>query len=150
MTDPTTSVEPTKDPTSGVGESPFKGPYFHMHGKIWMPSAKGGDTFVLDVRGWGYLTGRGGALGLDEDEAAKIQDAFGDKVAAALNAYETPAKPQSDRVKELESALRDVDVHSLIITSGTSRGCSEIDHQKIVALIHRVRKALQEQPKCTL
>ena len=148
MTDPTTSVEPTKEP--GVGESPFKGPYFHMHGKIWMPSAKGGDTFVLDVRGWGYLTGRGGALGLDEDEAAKIQDAFGDKVAAALNAYETPAKPQSDRVKELEAALR---LAKEFIENGIDYGFISLPDDKgdpSHDTLPAIRKALQEQPKCTL
>jgi len=147
MTDPTTSVEPTKDPTSGVGESPFKGPYFHMHGKIWMPSAKGGDTFVLDVRGWGYLTGRGGALGLDEDEAAKIQDAFGDKVAAALNAYEAPAKPQPDRVKELEAALHEI-AKQRLYSECDFDVCDNYDWVGgYDACVEVARKALQEQPK---
>ena len=41
----------------------------------------------LDVRGWGFLIG-GGALGLDDDTAAKIQDAFHQHVVDALNAYE--------------------------------------------------------------
>ena len=41
---------------------------------------------VLDVRGWGYLTGKGsGALGLDEASAIKIQDDFGEGVVKALN-----------------------------------------------------------------
>lgn len=83
-------------PQSDVGKV-FRGPFKHVMGKIWMPSAKGGDTFVLDVRGWGYLTGRGGgALGLGEDEAMKLQDAFGDMVAAALNAY-APAVSELDK-----------------------------------------------------
>jgi hypothetical protein len=40
---------------------------------------------VCDMRGWGFLTGTGGGLGLDEDEAAKIQDAMGQKIADLLN-----------------------------------------------------------------
>lgn len=38
------------------------------------------------MRGWGYLTSKGSeALGLDEDEAAKIQDAIGAHVAELMN-----------------------------------------------------------------
>jgi hypothetical protein len=39
---------------------------------------------VLDLRGWGFLTG-GGSLNLPEDEAAKIQDAIGEKITALMN-----------------------------------------------------------------
>jgi hypothetical protein len=39
---------------------------------------------VFDVRGWGFLTG-GNSLNLPEDEAAKIQDAIGERVAALMN-----------------------------------------------------------------
>ena len=42
---------------------------------------------ALDVRGWGRLTGTGGGLGIQEDEAAEIQDAFQQHVVDALNAY---------------------------------------------------------------
>lgn len=49
---------------------------------IWAPSLKGGDNHVADVRGWGYLTGRGhGALGLSSEEAMKTQDAWGEHIA---------------------------------------------------------------------
>ena len=42
---------------------------------------------VLDVRGWGYLTGQGSkALGLSAGSAARIQDDFGSSVVALLNA----------------------------------------------------------------
>lgn len=50
--------------------------------KIWAPSEKGGETFILDVRGWGYLTGKGsGALGLPHDLAISMQKATGDLAA---------------------------------------------------------------------
>jgi hypothetical protein len=49
----------------------------------------GGATIVLDIRGWGYLTGRGhGALGLGETEAMAEQVAFARHVAAVLNEAE--------------------------------------------------------------
>jgi len=49
---------------------------------IWAPSARGGETKILDVRGWGYLTGLGhGALGLPEDQAIAIQEANGELAA---------------------------------------------------------------------
>ena len=41
---------------------------------------------VLDLRGWGYLTGKGaGALGLTEEDAAKVMDQFGKWVVMRLN-----------------------------------------------------------------
>lgn len=40
---------------------------------------------AMDVRGWGRLTGKG-ALGLSDDDAAKIQDDFGESVVRVLNA----------------------------------------------------------------
>ena len=43
-------------------------------------------TMVIDLRGWGYLTGKGhGALGLDQDTATKVQDRFGDELVTLLN-----------------------------------------------------------------
>lgn len=51
---------------------------------IWGPSRKGGETKLLDIRGWGYLTGHGhGALALPADEATAIQKAMGEFVAHA-------------------------------------------------------------------
>lgn len=42
------------------------------------------NDMIADVRGWGYLTGRG-ALALSEEEAIKIQDRIGAEVARAMN-----------------------------------------------------------------
>lgn len=71
----------------------FKPPFFGSNmGKIFCKT-QCGDTTVLDVRGWGYLTGTGGGLGMGEDEATKIQDQFEAWVCAALNAYVGHSKP---------------------------------------------------------
>lgn len=45
---------------------------------------------LLDIRGWGYLTGSGQALATPHsfDEAAKIQDRIGELVATRLNALD--------------------------------------------------------------
>ena len=51
----------------------------------WIEDSKG--QRMLDMRGWGYLTGKGSeALGMDEDAAAKIQDDIGKRTAELLNA----------------------------------------------------------------
>ena len=43
-------------------------------------------ALVLDLRGWGYLTGKGhAALGLDEQTAMDAQDRFGDEIVTLLN-----------------------------------------------------------------
>jgi hypothetical protein len=53
------------------------------------PSLKGGDAKVCDIRGWGYLTGKGhGALGLPEAEAIAIQEANARLIAAAPELFE--------------------------------------------------------------
>jgi len=52
----------------------------------------GGDNPVLEIRGWGYLTGNGhGALGLSHAEAVSEQKRFASFVVDALNATSTPA-----------------------------------------------------------
>lgn len=41
---------------------------------------------VLDLRGWGFLTGKGtGAKGLPEETAANIQNGIGSRLAALMN-----------------------------------------------------------------
>ena len=60
----------------------FRAPFKHIYGKIFDAN----NAPVLDVRGWGYLTGNG-CLGLPEDEAAEIQDRFGNQVAELLTKH---------------------------------------------------------------
>jgi hypothetical protein len=58
-------------------------------GYIWADSLKGGRTHMIDVRGWGYLTGRGsGALALDNDTASRLQDELGRLIASAPDLLE--------------------------------------------------------------
>lgn len=53
------------------------------------PSKKGGHAKVCDIRGWGYLTGKGhGALGLTEEEGYAIQQANAALIAAAPDLLE--------------------------------------------------------------
>lgn len=55
-------------------------------GYIWMRSAKGGQTVLANVRGWGYLTGQGsGALGLSEADAMAAQRRWGELIMRAIN-----------------------------------------------------------------
>jgi hypothetical protein len=58
-------------------------------GYIWADSLKGGKTHMIDVRGWGYLTGRGmGALALDNITASRLQDELGALLCAAPDLLE--------------------------------------------------------------
>lgn len=76
-------------------------------GYIWMSGKKGGQTLLAQIRGWGYLTGRGdGALGLPEKEAVQEQLRWGDMIVEALNEYRTPP----DRAIEAERILVDIAV----------------------------------------
>jgi len=65
----------------------------------------GGVAKLLDVRGWGYLTGTGhGALGLSAEEAAAAQTEFTDFVVTAVNAYDKHRALIETLVKALEEA----------------------------------------------
>ena len=62
----------------------FRGPFYGIGcGKIFQ-RAKYGDCCVLDIRGWGHLTGSG-TLAMNEEEAAKVQDQFEKWVIDTLN-----------------------------------------------------------------
>ena len=69
-----------KPSVASAGYSPWVPP-FHFD-TVAVFDSKG--HRVCDMRGWGFLTG-GGACNLPEDEAAKIQDAMGEKIAALMN-----------------------------------------------------------------
>lgn len=78
------------------------GPFFLMEGSGWIcgTDAFGGLCHVADIRGWGYLTGRGQALALHPDDAIEAQqraakfivDAMNEKMIrdAAMQAQPTP------------------------------------------------------------
>ena len=66
------------------GYAPWTPPFLYNRDGQWIEDIRG--HRILDMRGWGYLTGKGSqALGLDEDEAAKIQDGIGEHVAELMN-----------------------------------------------------------------
>lgn len=68
--------------------------YSHNASAIFCPSAKGGERTILDMRGWGYLTGKGhGALGLDSETAAKEQDALAEFIIEACRRAASPQPP---------------------------------------------------------
>jgi hypothetical protein len=89
------------------------------HGRVWQRNRKiGGVTNLVDVRGWGYLTGKGhGALGLDETAAIEIQSTIENYIAAA--------NPQAileliERAEKAESLL------SAAMKSQRTKGCVEV------------------------
>lgn len=61
----------------------FQPPFRYSIGAIW-GSGEGAEK-LLDIRGWGHLTG-GGAHNLPAEQAAKIQDEIGEHLAQLLNA----------------------------------------------------------------
>lgn len=65
-------------------------------GYIWGRSKKGGKTVIANVRGWGYLTGKGaGALGLTEAEGIDIQREWGEMICEAVNELAHARKKQN-------------------------------------------------------
>lgn len=64
--------------------NPWQPPFHYNMAGQWIEDSKG--QRMLDIRGWGFLTGKGSeALGMDEDAAAKIQDDIGKRVVELLN-----------------------------------------------------------------
>ncbi len=76
---------------------------------IWAPSAKRGEAKIFDVRGWGYLTGKGdGSLGLSEDQAIAIQTANANLAAAApdlLAAYKAALARAEEAERQRDEAF---------------------------------------------
>ncbi len=62
------------------------GPFFLMEGSGWIcgTDAFGGLCHVADIRGWGYLTGRGQALALHPDDAIEAQQRAAKFIVAAI------------------------------------------------------------------
>ena len=82
---------------SALTEGPLKGPFsYNDYGTM---IACAGNPMCLEIRGWGYLTGRG-ALALKEDVAIKHQDAFAEAVVTALNGYDEQAA-ELEKAREL-------------------------------------------------
>lgn len=80
--------------------APFK---YDAHSAIVFDS-KG--THVLDVRGWGHLTG-GAAMRLRDDEANRITDTFGSTVAWLLT--HAPALLRATQLaRQMSSSLRGI------------------------------------------
>lgn len=73
--------------TNPLTEKPVQ--FKFWNNAIWRePDKIGGQAKVLDVRGWGYLTGNGhGAHGLDQNTAASAQEEFGELVTSLLNQH---------------------------------------------------------------
>ena len=61
---------------------PFKKPFVYDDYGYSIMDANGNK--VIDVRGWGYLTGKG-ALGYSSDKAKGIQDNIGRHIAQMMN-----------------------------------------------------------------
>lgn len=59
--------------------------YCALSNKVWGRDHHGSETPVCDIRGWGYLTGRGGGLALDSAVAIEVQKRTGEAIAAGLN-----------------------------------------------------------------
>lgn len=73
------------DPSSNNPYAPWVPPFKYNSEGQWIEDAAG--NRMLDMRGWGFLTGKGSqALGMDEDKAAALQDRVGTRVAVLLNA----------------------------------------------------------------
>lgn len=66
------------------GYEPWTPPFRYDDEGQWIEDSKG--KRLLDMRGWGFLTGAGeAALGLSSEVAAQIQDGIGERVTDLLN-----------------------------------------------------------------
>lgn len=71
-----------KSPAAMAGYAPFKPPFKYDTDGLCIRDSD--NNFILDVRGWGYLTGTGGGLGYSSEKAASIQDKIGERVAQIM------------------------------------------------------------------
>ena|SRR5687768_9366830 len=99
---------------------PWKPPFVYNRGGQWIQDSNG--ARILDMRGWGFLTGKGG-MNLPEDEAAKIQDGVGEYVTTLLNS--TRPAPVAAEGEIAKTAARNAAVSVYGYYSGGDAGASD-------------------------
>ena len=67
---------------------PWKPPFNYNPDGQWIEDRNG--ERIVDIRGWGFLTGKG-SLAMDENKAAKIQDDLGKHLTEMMNRDYTQA-----------------------------------------------------------
>ena len=84
--------------------APWKPPFrYHADGQ-WIEDSNG--ERMLDVRGWGYLTGMGSeALGIGYDDAVRIQDNIGQLTVKLLNAQTEAKMSELSEVQTLRAEV---------------------------------------------
>lgn len=110
--------------------------------QVWGRSRKDGLAHVVDIRGWGYLTGRGhGALGLSEEEGIAAQKAVQAYLVAAWN--NLPAL--ISRIEEMEGALEEarefIDRYS-DVRDGDYGG---VEPNEAMQIVHAIDQALKTE-----
>lgn len=116
---------------------------------LWVKSgetALGGTAHVADIRGWGYLTGRGHALAMESDDAFGVQKLWAALVVAAVNALPVHLA----RIRELEAA-RLAPAIPAVGESEVLRAMERIkyapgDHDAIQVIVAFARAALAPPP----
>lgn len=79
--------------------SPWTPPFYYDDLGTRIVDAK--ERIILDVRGWGFLTGKGQeALGMTENKAEDIQNAIGEHVTRLLN-----LQPASDAATQTDEEI---------------------------------------------
>lgn len=93
---------------------PWKGPFkYNEEGQFIVDSD---NQIMLDIRGWGWLTGKGsGGMKLDDSVAATLQDRMGNHVCNLLNADIKP----DPKFKCSASFCTDQEVPGSIFMGGT-------------------------------
>ena len=107
-------------------------------GYIWADNLKGGQTHMIDVRGWGYLTGRGhGALDLSYEDAKRLQDELGGLLCAAPETLlaleellEVINQPDAPDTYALFAAVAKGQAAVIKATTASSVGMSEANETK--------------------
>lgn len=117
----------------------FKPPFkYDAEGQTIYCQSKNGDNMCLQVRGWGNLIG-GGAENLPPEEAATIQDDFGEWVVHRLN--QSMAKTQ--REKELEGLIKEASDY-LDYNDLTSIKSTSILHKKFKQALKDLEELREE------
>lgn len=95
--------------------------YENRSASIVCPSAKGGERTIIDMRGWGYLTGKGHrALGLDSETAGKEQDALAEFIIEACRRAAAPPAPGGDVVAQGPPFIFDRYVNGTLMAEGVT------------------------------
>lgn len=103
---------------------------------MWVRDDNGMLYPIVQLRGWGHLTGKGGGLGLDGAESLEIQNKFAEFLALAVNNHQALIDTINDLLAKPKSPIADCPADLVDDVTDCECGRHAAEARAINALLH--------------